>query len=380
MFGIKFIKFDSMTYVVHYKNGKVKKEGRGLSFYFYAPSSSIAAIPMGSDDVQFIFNESTSDFQTISIQGSITYKIENPKLLAESLDFTVNTKGIYKKDDYTKLGQRLINEAQTSTSAFIQGIELKQALRSAKKIEERIINGLKESQAVQLLGIIPIGVNVIAVKPDPKTEKALEASTRESLQKEADLATYERRNFGVEQERMIKESELNTEIAVEEKKKQIAEKQGETDVLKEENSRKLREMRLDADTAIEKKKMENELAKEHNNRKVREIQILTDIAIEEEKKKLTVMEVENAKLKADAKSYETEAMLKHYKDFDWKVLMAMNQKGNSAKQQIAIAFRELAENTQKIGTLNITPDLLQSLTEQVNNSNDLYQSTEQEYR
>ncbi len=373
MFGIKYIKFDSMTYVVQYKNGKVKNEGRGLSFYYYAPSCSIAAIPIGSDDVQFIFNESTSDFQTISIQGSITYKIENPKQLADSLDFTVDSKGAYKKDDYSKLGQRLINEAQTATSAFIQGIELRQALRSAKKIEEKIISGLKESQAVQLLGIVPIGVNVIAVKPDPKTEKALEAATREALQKEADLATYERRNFGVEQERMIKESELNTEIAVEEKRKQIAEKQGETEVFKEENSRKLREMRVDADTSIEKKKMEGEIFKEENLRKVREMKISADIAIELERKKLTAMEVENAKQKADAKSYEIAAVLEHYKGVDWKIITAMNSAGSSAQQHIALAFRELAENTQKIGTLNITPDFLQSLIQTNANENEYVQ-------
>jgi len=364
MFGIKYIKFDSMTYVVQYKNGKIKQEGRGLSFYYYAPSSSIAAIPIGSDDVQFIFNESTADFQTISIQGAITYKIENPKQLAELLDFTVDAKGVYKKADYDKLGQRLINEAQTSTSAFIQGIELRQALRSAKSIEEKIISGLKNSRAVQLLGIEPVSVNIIAIKPDPKTEKALEASTRESLQKEADLATYERRNFGVEQERMIKETELNTEIAIEEKKKQIVEKQGATDVLKQENIRKLNEMKLDEETAIEKKRMENMVAVEENNRKLRELKILADIKVETERVTLTTLEVENIKAKADAKAYEIAAFLEPYKNIDWKILQAMNTNGGNAQQNIALAFRELAENTQKIGTLNITPDFLQSLIQQ----------------
>ena len=46
MFGIKHIKFDSMTYVLHFKNGNIKREGRGLSFFYFAPNSSIAAIPM----------------------------------------------------------------------------------------------------------------------------------------------------------------------------------------------------------------------------------------------------------------------------------------------------------------------------------------------
>ena len=42
----------------------------------------------------------------------------------------------------------------------------------------------------------------------------------------------------------------------------------------------------------------------------------------------------------------------------------MNNKGSSAKTDIAIAFREMAENAQTINNLNITPDLLQSLTEE----------------
>jgi len=33
MFGIKYIKSDTMTHVIHYKNGKIAKEGRGLSFF-----------------------------------------------------------------------------------------------------------------------------------------------------------------------------------------------------------------------------------------------------------------------------------------------------------------------------------------------------------
>ena len=65
--------------------------------------------------------------------------------------------------------------------------------------------------------------------------RALETETRQKLQQQDDEAIYERRNFSVEQERKIKESELNTEIAVEEKQKQIEEKRMETEVQQEEN-------------------------------------------------------------------------------------------------------------------------------------------------
>ena len=153
MFGINFIKFDSMTYVIKFQNGQVVKEGRGLSFFYYAPTTSISAVPMGSNNLPFIFGETTKDYQTVTIQGQITYKIGNPKQLADVLDFTVNGNGVYKKDDTEKLNQTIVNEAQTATSSFILQLGLKEAIRAAKTIETKITEGLSTSQAIKLLGI-----------------------------------------------------------------------------------------------------------------------------------------------------------------------------------------------------------------------------------
>ena len=73
MFGINYSKFDAMTYVIHYANGSIKREGRGLSFFYYSPTSSIVVVPLGSRDIHFIFNATTKDFQNVTIQGQITY-------------------------------------------------------------------------------------------------------------------------------------------------------------------------------------------------------------------------------------------------------------------------------------------------------------------
>ena len=331
MFGIKHIKFDSMTYVLHFKNGNIKREGRGLSFFYFSPNSSIAAIPMGSNDLPFIFNESTNDYQTVNIQGQISYKISNPKTLADILDFTVGDNGQYKKNDIEKLNQRIINEAQTATSSFIHEIKLKDAIRSAKSIELRILEGLKSSQAITMLGIEILGANILGVKATPEMSRALETETREKLQQEADHAIYERHNFAVEQERIIKETELNTEIAVEEKQKQIAEKKMESEVQKADNDRKLREMKLAA-----------------------------DIAVENQRKQLIEQKTTNDKKEAETQGYVIETTLKPYKDMDWKTLTAL-QNNPDPKLNISLAFRELAENAGKIGNLNISPELLDSL-------------------
>jgi len=331
MLGIKHIKFDSMTYVLHFKNGRIKREGRGLSFFYFAPNSSIAAIPMGSNDLPFIFNESTNDYQTVNIQGQISYQISNPKTLADILDFTVNDNGQYKKNDIEKLNQRIINEAQTATSSFIHEIKLKDAIRSAKSIEEKILEGLRSSQAIAMLGIDILGANILGVQATPEMARALETETREKLQQEADQAIYERRNFAVEQERKIKESELNTEIAVEEKQKQIAEKKMEAEVQKADNDRKLREMKLAA-----------------------------EIALENQRKQLIEQKTANDKKEAETQGYVIETTLKPYKDIDWKTLTAL-QNNPDPKFNISLAFRELSENAAKIGNLNISPELLDTL-------------------
>lgn len=331
MFGIQHIKFDAMTYVLHFKNGSIVKEGRGLSFFYFSPNSSIVAIPMGSNDLPFIFSESTNDYQSVTIQGQISYKISNPKLLADVLDFTVNDYGTYKKNDVEKLNQRIINEAQTSTSSYIHGIKLKDAIRSAKAIEEKIQEGLKASSAIGVMGIEIMGVNILGISATPEMSRALETETREKLQQEADQAIFERRNFAVEQERKIKETELNTEIAVEEKQKQIAEKKMESEVQKADNDRTLREMKLTA-----------------------------DIAVENQRKLLIEQKTANDKKEAETQGFVIETTLKPYKDMDWKLLTALNNNPDP-RFNISLAFRELAENADKIGNLNISPELLDSL-------------------
>ncbi|BAV10043.1 NrtR-regulated hypothetical OrfX [Filimonas lacunae] len=286
---------------------------------------------MGSNDLPFIFSESTNDYQQVNIQGQISYKISKPKELADVLDFTVTDSGAYKKNDIEKLNQRIINEAQTATSAYIHSIKLKDAIRSAKAIENKILEGLQSSAAIGMLGIEILGANILGISATPEMARALETETREKLQQEADQAIYERRNFAVEQERIIKETELNTEIAVEEKQKQIAEKKMESRVQQADNERKLREMQLEA-----------------------------DISVENQRKQFIEQKTANDKKEAETQGYVLETTLKPYKEMDWKILTALGN-NSDPRFSIALAFRELAENADKVGNLNISPDLLSSL-------------------
>jgi hypothetical protein len=93
MFGFRFIKIPPTTHVIQYSGGNVVREGTGLSFFYYSPTTSLVSVPLGSTDVPFIFEEQTGDYQTVSLQGQITYRIADPKKLAGLMDFTLAAHG-----------------------------------------------------------------------------------------------------------------------------------------------------------------------------------------------------------------------------------------------------------------------------------------------
>ncbi|MDR3200766.1 MAG: SPFH domain-containing protein, partial [Spirochaetales bacterium] len=224
MFGIRFVKFEPGVYVFRYKKGKIIQEGEGLSFYFRPAVNSLVGVPVGSADAPFMFAETSKDFQELTIQGQLTYRISEPAKTAKMLNYNFDPRAlIYISDDPQKLPDRLINLALIATKGAIKNLSLKQAIVSADDVAQKVQAALASDEMVGALGVEILSVSIAAIKPNPETAKALEAETREQILKESDQAIFQRRNYAVEQERIIRESELNTEIAVENKNREIQE-------------------------------------------------------------------------------------------------------------------------------------------------------------
>lgn len=335
MFNFKFIKFLPGEYVLKYKNGKIVKEGPGLSFFYYVPNTSVVVIPTSSSDVPYVFEELTSDYQTVSVQGQLTYKIVDYKRVASVLDYTLDMKTRkYVREDFRKIPQRLINITKVLTKKSVEEMPLRKAIKSSEYLAEIIREELKNSEEIKSLGIEIMGFSVLGITPNRETARALEAQAREEILRKADESIYERRNASIEQERIVKENELSTEIAIEAKKKQIQEAQLESKRLVMEKENKMKDEELGYKTALEEKKQEY-------------IKLSTD----------------NFRAQSDAKAYELEATMKVLREMDPEIIQALSNMGMNADKLIASAFKQLANNAGKIGQLNITPDLLQSLTE-----------------
>src|SRR5258706_14807126 len=99
MFGLRFVKVQPTTYLLQYRRGQVVREGVGLAFFYYGPTTSLVAVPVGSTDVPFIFEEVTADFQTVTIQGQVTYRVADARRLAGLMNFTLASDGVNYASD-----------------------------------------------------------------------------------------------------------------------------------------------------------------------------------------------------------------------------------------------------------------------------------------
>src|SRR5260370_29941522 len=77
------------------------------------------------------------------------------------------------------------------------------------------------------MGVECLNLFITAIKPTPEMAKALEAEYREGLQQRADQAIYARRAAAVEQERRIKENELNTQLLLEQRRQELVDLEGQ---------------------------------------------------------------------------------------------------------------------------------------------------------
>jgi regulator of protease activity HflC (stomatin/prohibitin superfamily) len=323
-------------YVVQYKKGKLIKQGPGLSFFYFAPITSLVAVPIGSTDIPFIFKEVTSDYQEVTIQGQVVFRIADPVRLSQMLNFTLDAANQkYVSDDPDKISPRIVSQVQVLVRTELQVRPLREVVKSFEELVKKVRTALTESKVLSSLGIEILDLSILAVKPTPETARALEAGIREQLLKEADEAIYDRRNSAIEQERAIKENELNTEIAVENKRRQI------------------RETQMDAERAVQEKK-----------RLLNEEEMAGKVSLEDKNKELVQLSAENARVEADAKAYSMAAVMDAVAKIDPKVLNSLASMGMQPNQLIAASFRDLAGSAAKIGELNISPDLLRELAKQ----------------
>ncbi len=295
MFNLGFFKGLPTEYIIRYRSGRAVKSGAGLAFYYLQHNTQIVAVPTSSADGNFVFNEVTQNFQAVTIQGQFTYRIAEPQVAAALLNFTMEPRRrAYIADDPQRLPQRIANVIQMQTRELVQSRSLEDAIRDSQAIAAQVQNAIVTQGLLASLGVELLNVYFLAAKPAPEMSKALEAPYRESLLRRADEATYARRAAAVDEERKIKQSELNTEVSLEEQRRQLIDLQAAN-------------------------------------------------AVQEAQSRGAAFETEEA-FRAAALQRELEL----FKTLEPRLVLALG-------------LRDLGQNAEKIGNLNITPEILSAL-------------------
>jgi hypothetical protein len=222
-----FFKGQPTEYVVRFDSGRVVREGLGLAFFYLPHRTQIVAVPTGSQDASFVFNELTSNFQAVTIQGQFSYQVRDPRQVTALLNFVMDPgRRTYLSDDPERLPQRIANIIQMTTRDEIQRRSLEETLRDSQAMAGEVLRRIREEELLRGMGVELLSVYFLSARPTPEVAKALEAQYRETLLRQADEAIYARRAAAVEEERRIQENELNTRIILEQQRQQLIDLEG----------------------------------------------------------------------------------------------------------------------------------------------------------
>ena len=210
----RHLRAEPTSHVLHYRRGVLRREGPGLAFWFRAIDTAVAEVPIDDRELPFLFHARSADFQELTVQGAVSFRVAEPGRLARRVDFTVDLlRGRWTQAPLEQVGGLLTQLAQQFVIDDFVKMELRRILAGGvAPIRDRITAGLLAEPALAELGIEVVAVRVAAVTPSADVEKALRQPTREEIQQRADQATFQRRALAVESERAIAENELANRI------------------------------------------------------------------------------------------------------------------------------------------------------------------------
>lgn len=320
---IRHLRAEPTAYVLRYRRGRLVADGPGLAFWFRPLHAAVAELPVDDRELPFLFHVRSADFQELTVQGAISFRVAEPRRLAERVDFTIDlASGRWREAPLEQVAALISQLAQQFVIDDIAHHTLQAILaRGVAPLRERIAGGLADEPALGELGLAVVAVRVAAVAPAADVEKALRQPTREAIQQEADEATFARRALAVESERAIGENELQNRIELARREEQLVTQEGAN-------------QRRRAQEEAAARKIDAEAGDERGRLAARREADTIDL-------------VEAARLRAERERAEIQGAM-------------------APAVLLALALRDLAGQLGQIDHLTITPELVTPLLERLN--------------
>jgi len=211
---VRHLRAEPNQFILHYRGGAIVRRGAGLAYWFMPLNAAIAQLPVEDVETTFVLTERTADYQDVSVQSTLTYRVVDAEAAAARINFTVSLEsGAWVEEPLERLASLWSQRARRSARAYLTSVPLVDAVgRGAEVVRAAMDDALRADPEIAAMGLAVVSVQVQRVAPMPDVEKALQAPVREAIQQRADEAVFARRAQAVENERAIKQNELSTEI------------------------------------------------------------------------------------------------------------------------------------------------------------------------
>ena len=324
-FFLRHLRGEPTTFVRHTVRGRVRHEGVGQSFWYRPLTAVLSAVPVDDRELPLLFHARTVDFADVTVQATVTYRLSDPGLAAERLDFAIDPlRGEWRGQPLDQVATLLAELAQQPALDLLSRLPLTEALTvGIAPVRSAVAAALADDPRLVETGVTVVSSRVVAIRPEPDLERALQTPTREAVQQEADRATYARRAVAVEQERAIAENELQSRIELARREQQLVEQKGANDrrVAELDSAAKL----VGSQGSLERSRLAAETERAKDSARADGVRAVG----------LASAETDAARLGA-------------YREMPADVLYA-------------IALEKLAANPPQIGELTVTPDVLTKL-------------------
>lgn len=301
--GLRHLRGAPTVHIRHVRKGKVVHEGTGLSFWFRPRTAVLSEVPVDDRELPMLFHARTKDYQDVTVQLTVTYRCTNPETATSRIDFSIDPDtGTWRQDPLSQIANTLTESTQQHALKILATLDLEPAMRTGvERVKEAVTGNLTADH----IGMEIIDVRVVAIRPDADLEKALQTTIREQVQQEADKATYQRRAVAVERERAISENELQNQIELAKREELLVVQRGANALKKAEDHARASRIADDA-------------------------------------------KAEGIRKLAEAEAAGEKARLDAYREMPQEILYAL-------------AAKELAGNLPEIGSITLTPDLIQPI-------------------
>lgn len=225
----RHLRAEPAVWVLHWRSGRLVHSGRGLSFWYRPLVTGLAEIPLDDREQPFLFAGRTLDFQEAHVQGAVTFRVKEPELLAQRLDFSIHVeRGGWLNEPLAQLAAIVTQLAQQAATDYLAHAPLRTVLQEGvQELRARIEAFLRDGEELAGMGIELVSVRIAKIAPSAELEKALQAPARELLQQAADEATFARRAGAVEKERAIAENELQNKIELARRAQNLIQQEGQ---------------------------------------------------------------------------------------------------------------------------------------------------------